>query len=372
MKDLEVSQGRSGKGSASEILGHLDAYEKLTRETRRYASLKANVEKERQTVQLQIYQKVKAEYEEKMAAVEKDLKKHEALLQDQIRELLERRADLDKLCRKNNERLEEIDFRTRVGEYTEGECKEERSDLEKRALDQSQELARLEEIVSRCRRSGLLPEESSSSPVTATDEDEAEEKKTHEQEEEIPADKGWPQPAAAAPSPSADKEAEEPEEVAEAFEIVEDEPSEDDQNAPVIHCPPSLSPPEEKENGEQEPQKARRKAKAGPSEYVTGYLVALEGSRQGERFPMISSNITLGNSPGIDIRLVDSGIANFHARILYKERKHFLENLDSMGRSFVNGVQAAKLVELRDGDVLRLGDIKMQVEYASTKTTHGN
>ena len=87
---------------------------------------------------------------------------------------------------------------------------------------------------------------------------------------------------------------------------------------------------------------------------------------------MISSNITLGSSPGIDIRLSDGGIANFHARILYKERKHFLENLDSMGRSFVNGVQAADLVELRDGDVLRLGDIKMQVEYASGQKTRAH
>ena len=68
----------------------------------------------------------------------------------------------------------------------------------------------------------------------------------------------------------------------------------------------------------------------------------------------------------------DSGIANFHARILYKERKHFLENLDSMGRSFVNGVQASDVVELKDGDVVRLGDIKMQVEYATAKTTAAN
>ena len=100
--------------------------------------------------------------------------------------------------------------------------------------------------------------------------------------------------------------------------------------------------------------------------------VALEGSRQGERFPLISSNISLGNSPGIDIRLSDSGIANFHARILYMERKHCLENLDSMGRTFVNGVQVAKVVELRDGDVIRLGNIKMQVEYAAASTTRPN
>ena len=38
-----------------------------------------------------------------------------------------------------------------------------------------------------------------------------------------------------------------------------------------------------------------------------------------------------------------------------------------MGRSYVNGVQATAVVELKDGDVVRLGDIKMQVEYASPK-----
>ena len=40
-----------------------------------------------------------------------------------------------------------------------------------------------------------------------------------------------------------------------------------------------------------------------------------------------------------------------------------IENLDPMGRSFVNGIQA-DLVELKDGDVLRLGEIKFQVDYA--------
>lgn len=376
MKDLQVSQGNSGRNSASDIQGHLEAYEKLTRECRRYALLKENVEKERKTVQLQIYEKVKAEYEEKLAAVEKDLRKQEALLQEQIRELLERRADLDKLCRKDNERLEEIDFRTRVGEYTEGQCKEERSEIEKRALEQSQELAGLEEVVSRCRRAGLLPEEPSSRPVTETKEKDTQEPAA-EKEEKIPADNGWPQLATQDPSPTAKEETEETEaleeeEVVESFQVMEDEPSADEPKAPVIHCPPSLSFPQERTSTEQETARTRRKPSAAPSEYVTGYLIALEGSRQGERFPMISSNITLGNSPGIDIRLVDPGIANFHARILYKERKHFLENLDSMGRSFVNGVQAVKLVELRDGDVIRLGDIKMQVEYASAKTTNGN
>jgi hypothetical protein len=151
----------------------------------------------------------------------------------------------------------------------------------------------------------------------------------------------------------------------EDFEIVEENPAGDDQGDTIVHCPPTLSAGSPRAQGGTAQATGRPGTSVTPSEFVTGYLVALEGSRKGERFPMISSNITLGNSPGIDIRLSDSGIASFHARILYKERKHFLENLDSMGRSFVNGVQASEVVELKDGDVVRLGDIKMQVEYAS-------
>jgi hypothetical protein len=364
MKDLQVSQANTEEPSTSDILGRLEAYEKLSGECQRYASLKANVEKERQTVQLQIYERVKAEYEEKMSALEKDLKGQEALLREQLQDLLEKRADLDKLCRQDTERLEEIDFRTRVGEFKEEEFKAERSEIEKRTLKQSQELARIEEIVSRCTKSGLLEEEPPSSPAPDS-----------EEEEEAQVENGEVQQASD-PSSTTEEQAEEPEpsETAgeeEAFQIVEEDPSPDEEDSPVVHCPPPLSSGRP-QSGDSETKKSRRRAKADASEYVTGYLVALEGSRQGERFPMISSNITLGNSPGIDIRLGDSGIANFHARVLYKERRHCLENLDSMGRTFVNGVQVGDVVELKDGDVIRLGDIKMQVEYAATPTTHSN
>ena len=72
----------------------------------------------------------------------------------------------------------------------------------------------------------------------------------------------------------------------------------------------------------------------------------------------------LMNSPQFDI-------ATEHARIQYKDRKHYLENLDNMGRSFVNAVQV-DLVELKDNDVVRLGDIKFQVEYATSSRKGSN
>jgi pSer/pThr/pTyr-binding forkhead associated (FHA) protein len=87
------------------------------------------------------------------------------------------------------------------------------------------------------------------------------------------------------------------------------------------------------------------------------------GSRLGQRFPLLCSNITLGSSPGCDIRLSDPGIKNFHAQIHFKGRKHYLENLDSMGCSFVNGTQGSQM-ELKDGDIIRLADVKFQVEYS--------
>ncbi len=354
-----MSQARSENGSTSDILGHLEAYEKSSEKCQRYASLKANVEKERQSVQLHIYERVRAEYDQKMLSVEQDLKKQRESLEEKIQELLDRRSELDGLCRKDTERLEEIDFRTRVGEFTVEECKEERSELEQRTQDQSKELAQLEEIVGRCTKSGLLAEEVREEPQPKPEDDGSEQASRQPAEAEVTAAEPEPPETIAA----------EAEEVGEDFEIVDEDEPGDEEQTPVVHCPPSVS------SGSPQPQAGRASGefvdrlglKPQISEYVTGYLVALEGSRQGERFPMISSNITLGSSPGIDIRLSDTGIANFHARILYKERKHFLENLDGMGRSYVNGVQASAVVELKDGDVVRLGDIKMQVEYASAQ-----
>ncbi len=355
-----MSQVHSERSSSHNIMGNLENYDKANEQYRRFASLKENVEKERQSVQVHIYEKVKREYEEKMLAVEQELKKQRELLQERIQDVLARRTELDRSCRKDSERLEEIDFRTRVGEFTEEECREKRNEIEQRTRSQTQELARLEEIVDRCAKSGLLPEDEPADRAVAP---------AGPGEGLRPGgDRAKEPPAQASPvdetpgetdSPSRDAENEED------FEIVEEDSPADDQGDTIVHCPPNLSAGRPPAQGDAAQATGQRGPKAASSEFVTGYLVALEGSRKGERFPMISSNITLGNSPGIDIRLSDSGIASFHARILYKERKHFLENLDNMGRSFVNGVQASEVVELKDGDVIRLGDIKMQVEYAS-------
>ncbi len=368
MDPIQRKDDPADQGGVLEVSGHLEAYENLKRECSRYAVLLENVEKERGSVQPHIYEKVRAEYERRRSALEEKCGKEEALLRERLAALVRRKEALSGSAREARDRLEELEFRIRVGELEEEEWKEEMGRIRQRAVEQADTLALLEAVVGRYRKLGLV-----SSPAGAP----VPERPAHveaPQGVETGAETGGAEVSdagEASPGSPVATETGAGEESAADFEVVEE--AEEDGNAPVVHCPVRLASaaPSKPEEGASRDRSAS-KAANDPGAFVTGYLVALEGSRQGERFPMISSNITLGNSPGIDIRLSDPGISSFHARILYKDRKHYLENLDTNGRSFVNGVQATDVVELKDGDVIRLGDIKMQVEYAPAVAAHAS
>jgi predicted component of type VI protein secretion system len=70
----------------------------------------------------------------------------------------------------------------------------------------------------------------------------------------------------------------------------------------------------------------------------------------------------LGSSPNTDVMLTDQGISESHARIFFKDRKYCLENLDVLGRSYVNGIQS-KVAELNHNDVIRLGNLNLRVDF---------
>jgi hypothetical protein len=144
--------------------------------------------------------------------------------------------------------------------------------------------------------------------------------------------------------------------------LVVHEGAEGGEDLPVIICPENFPA----EGSSSKPAASNTQAEQTPSlSYVKGYVTALDGSRKGERFPLICSTITLGSSPGIDIRLNDPGIANFHARIVYKDHRYFLENFDGMGRCYVNGIHTG-YSELKDGDIIRLGEIKLRTDFGET------
>ena len=98
------------------------------------------------------------------------------------------------------------------------------------------------------------------------------------------------------------------------------------------------------------------------SAYSQGYLTVLDGTRKGDRVPLIPADIMLGSSQNTDVMLTDQGISESHARIFFKDRKYFLENLDVLGRSYVNGIQS-KVAELNHNDVIRLGNLNLRVDF---------
>ena len=162
---------------------------------------------------------------------------------------------------------------------------------------------------------------------------------------------------------SGEGEKEEPSKEQDDFLVLEESGPDSEEDAPVVNYTPEIHA----DASETETGQATSSPDAQPSisahENVFGYLVALDGSREGERFPLISSELTVGSSPNLEIRLPDSGIASYHARIIYRNGRHYIETLERRGRFLVNGVKTRK-AELKDGDVLSLGKVQMQVEYA--------
>jgi hypothetical protein len=305
------NQDRSVTGNAdtSDILKRLEAYGTLVSECDRYALLGRNAERNRHTVRPHIYARVKDEYEERRQTLDQEHEEQKGFLQTELETILERRRVLNERCRKESDRLEELDFRVRVGEFPDEEVEESRKELKGELLEITKTLAETQEVVSRFELVGLLTQ--ASTPAEGTDDGGRDE-----------------------PSPDQDD-----------FLVLEENPSPSEEDSPVVNCPPDSQ------------------TSISLHDNVFGYLVALDGSRQGERFPLISSEMTVGSSPNIDIHLADSGIARFHARIIYTNGRHYIQTLERRGTCLVNGVKTKK-AELKDGDILSLGKVKMQVEYA--------
>jgi len=287
------------------MLRQLNDYESLVSECKRYARLERNAEQNRHTVRPHIYARVKNEYTDRRGALDQEEERQRGILRALFDKVLEKRKALNDRCREEADRLEELDFRVRVGEFEEEEVKERRTGLKEQLLEITKALADAQEIVDKFEQVRLATK-----PPSAVPEPEVLE---------------WDGESKTQPD----------------FLVLEEDFSSAGKVAPVVNY---------------------RK-----SHHVAGYLVALDGSRRGERFPLISSEITVGSSRGIDIRLADSGIARYHARIIYRKGKHYLETVAESGSCLVNGIQANR-AELKDGDVLCLGKTKMQVEYAREAT----
>ncbi len=94
---------------------------------------------------------------------------------------------------------------------------------------------------------------------------------------------------------------------------------------------------------------------------VVGWLVALDGQQKGEDFRIREGQNSIGSDASCDIVVTDSTISAKHASLRHKEGKFFLIDLDSTNGSYLNdnGESVAR-EEIKDNDVLRLGDVRFK------------
>jgi hypothetical protein len=94
---------------------------------------------------------------------------------------------------------------------------------------------------------------------------------------------------------------------------------------------------------------------------VVGWLVALNGEQKGEDFRIREGQNALGSAPDADILLRDAAISGKHASLRYKDQKFFLTDLDSTNGTYLNGgSEAIAREELKDNDVIRVGDVSLK------------
>lgn len=99
-------------------------------------------------------------------------------------------------------------------------------------------------------------------------------------------------------------------------------------------------------------------AEVTPVQLPAAKLVGVDGVVAGLEFLIASSKIIIGRPvPGIepDIKINDPYVSRKHAQILFENGKFYIEDLGSTNGTFLNDKLITEKMELKDGDIIKLG-----------------
>jgi len=111
----------------------------------------------------------------------------------------------------------------------------------------------------------------------------------------------------------------------------------------------------------------RRAVQAGLA--PPGRYLALAGGEETLVVALEDGVTRIGRGLGANLRLDDARVSRRHAIVLRRNGRVRLLDDRSSNRTFVNGRQVTE-VELRDGDVIRVGPVELRYLELSAKHTH--
>ncbi len=294
--------------SITDVFENLKTYSTIFNTSKVYSNLLQKLDQYRQTIPVHILQAVQEDYQKQDLEAGKGLEKEKQNFIEEYQKYIAEKKEILSLYQQSTDRIKELKFRYILGEYTEEAIEQECIDKREELFKQMKRLTWLDEILDLYKIIGkdiLSSQEKIKASAKNTGNDEATfQENISEEETEI------------------------------------DEPilSEANPASPLVD---SITESDDCQSG---------------------FLCIVEGSRKGERIPLISMDLTLGASPNNDIQIDDNGVADAHAQIIYKDNKYYLKNIDLLGRSLVNGMQIKSCI-LKKGDMVSLGNFKMQVEF---------
>jgi hypothetical protein len=98
------------------------------------------------------------------------------------------------------------------------------------------------------------------------------------------------------------------------------------------------------------------------------WLIAERGGGldAGERFDLIGG-LSIGRSAEADVRIDDRYASGVHARIFTRDRRTYVEDMNSTNGTLLNDATLNGEAELIDGDVVRIGDTEFRYEAGDAR-----
>lgn len=115
-------------------------------------------------------------------------------------------------------------------------------------------------------------------------------------------------------------------------------------------------------------------------------LQIIAGPNSGKVYPLVSDRTIIGREPSVNVHLEPLAVSREHAVVTYHEGRYYLEDLDSLNKTYINSkpIPPRKPIPLNESDRVQIGPCVMQLRLdhpvdaeppqitATISATHGN